>query len=249
MYPQHADKAIPQENKPNTRRIYRARLRDLFKARCKIHDDDPLFLSDDTDGRAMLTTLICFGVKEEDSANYGPWCEAEFAMLKRRARRMNWDRDIGKLIKLTTDEWKDFKLYALRPADKSPSEFEKWRKERKKEKAKVRKANQRAQEKTEREAMKLAMKLAIEKEKLTARENALWKVIVERCRINGMVSAPELIKEAAKLQAFTHPRYHRTTWCNGPPARAIVRNLPNVVHRTLNGLERKGAIRTHNNPA
>jgi hypothetical protein len=147
----YAVEAIPDEQtNRNRERMWRFRLRRLFKFRY----GDSIFLPDDAEGRAMLTALLCFGETDDGVTAYGPWCEAELPTLRRRARRMNWRRDIGELIKLTFSEWKSAKLFILRPVDRSEAEIQAWREEQRR--ASSRRYKAKAKRRAKRHAAKFA---------------------------------------------------------------------------------------------
>jgi hypothetical protein len=190
------------------------------------------FIPDSDAGRAMLATLLRFGLTDESAIESAPWCEGELATLKRRARRIpnKWrdsdiGREVGKLIDLTFKEWILAKLFMLRPVDASESEIEAWREKRRKESARNRQANRRDKLKRERETMQAKW------QPTTQRQKAILEILIKN-HLGPMwrhiTSVPELMKEAKKLPAF-----------------AGVKNLRDAIHETLNQLEAKHVIRTH----
>jgi hypothetical protein len=216
-------------------RIHRGKLTKLCKMRFRNHCPP-----DNDAGRAMLVALLRFGLTNEAATKDAPWCEAELPVLEHRAKRMKWC-DVGKLLGLTFEEWKKAKLWVLRPVDATDEEVQAWREKRRKESLLKSKAKQCAREIKERQAM-----LANETTKTTPRQTAILEILIGR---DGLpMSVPEMIKEASKSPAFTRTRCRNTTWSNGPPASAIVRNMRDAVHETLNQLERKRAVATDRRP-
>ena len=104
------------------------------------------YLPEDHAARMMLTALLCFDLTDDSAIECAPWCGSELATVKHTARRIKW-RDIGKLISLTFDEWRTAKLWVTRPIDKSESELEAWREQRRKESSRKSKQKARAAEK------------------------------------------------------------------------------------------------------
>jgi hypothetical protein len=230
MYTENTARSIPSAQhvaEATVTNLYRRRLARLCNQRFGNH-----VLSNDDTGRAMLTALLRFGLTDDSANECAPWCETKLPKLKRQARRMKW-RDVGKLIGLTTDELVTFNLWITRPADKSPEQYEQWKKARKKEQDKNRAKAARQKRKKQKEAA-----LAIAKKTTTNhRDEAILTMLGDH-----PTTVSELVKKASKLNAFV--RSGSATWTNGPPAHAIVRNLPLVIRRTLDRLEAKGAIQT-----
>jgi len=239
MYHRNAVEAIPEQTKKplHLERMWRSRLREL----CKLRYGDPPFLPDDAEGHAMLMALLVFGETDDGATAYGFWCEAELPTLRRQAQRMDWRRDVGKLIGLTFEEWGYFKLFVLRPVDKSEAEIEKWRKKQRKASSDRSKAKAKAREKAEKEQI---MQAAISR-KLTPRQNAILEILIAH---GEMMLVRDLIREASKRHAFVRSRSQKTTWCNGPPSSALPRNFRYVVHRTLDQLVEIGAIQSCQTP-
>jgi hypothetical protein len=220
-------------------RIWRGKLQKLCRLRFGNH-----FLPDDDDGRAMLTALLRFGVTDENAMEDAPWCSDELPTLKRRARRMKW-REVGKLIELTFEEWKHAKLWIMQPIDASELDIQAWRKERDKESSRKSKAKARAKEKQEKDAM--LERANAKMETTNPRQDAILEIMIERGGLSS-IAVPELMNEARKLPAFTRSQCRNTRWVGGPPASAIVSNLRDAVHETLNQLERKGVVKTYKRP-
>ena len=61
---------------------------------------------------------------------------------------------IGRLIRLRFDEWKEAKLYILRPIDRTDAELEAWREERRRKSSRKSKQKARAQKLEQREVIK-----------------------------------------------------------------------------------------------
>jgi hypothetical protein len=202
--------------------IYRRRLDGICRLRL-----DNNFLPDNGDGCAMLTALLRFGLTDDSANECAPWCETKLPKLKRQARRMKW-RDVGKLIGLTFAEWKEAKLWVLRPVDASEQDIEDWRRDQRKKNDAERKREKRKRDRERKQA-----KLATANLERNPRQAALERLIANSGK---SVSVSELTKKASKLHAFTRASCRNTTWCSGPPEHAIVRNLPFVVRRTLNQL-------------
>jgi hypothetical protein len=199
--------------------ILLAKLQKLCRLRWCNH-----YLPDADTGRAMLATLLRFGLTDQNAIECAPWCEAaELSALKRRARRIKW-LDVGKLIGLTFKEWKRAKLFLLRPVDASDSDIQAWREERRKVSARNRQAKRREKQKREKEIMQATWQTT------TPRQKAILEILIRHHVAKGFAikSVPELMKEAKKLSEF-----------------ARVKNLRDAIHETLNQLEAKHAIRTH----
>ena len=221
------------------KRIWRAKLDKL----CRLRFDSSLFLPHNDDGRRILTAQLCFGLTDEAVTKFGWWCEGELPELRRR--RIKWD-DIGQLIGLTFKEWKDAKLYHLRPIDATAEDIEAWREEQRKKS--WAKAQKKRREKLKAEK---ARKLAAKERKLTrakAEANPRHAAILTILAENGAQSVAELVKRARRSHAFVHAKCRNTTWCGKIPRAAIVANLRDAVHETLNQLEAKGAIGTSKVP-
>jgi hypothetical protein len=194
------------------------------------------FLPDDDDGRAMLTAFLCIGESDVVAIKFAPWCEAELPALKRRARCTKW-ANIGKLIRITT---KEIEEYIGLPIDKTAEEFEAWKKDRSKRMAKERQQQCRERLKEEKER-----KLARAKAEPNPRHAAIHKMVTDPW---SSVSVPEIMRKVSKSKAFQRSSRSYVTYVGGPPPSAIVKNLRDAVHETLNQLEAKGIVVTARRP-
>jgi hypothetical protein len=215
-------------------RLWRGRLQKLCRVRFGNH-----VLPDDDAGRAMLTALLCFGLTPENAIEDAPWCAAELAQHKRRAKRMKW-RDVGELIDLTFEEWKQCKLFMMRPVNASLADIEAWREKQRKESWRRSKAKLRAKEKLEKEARMARAHKATN----SPRQTAILEILVGRGEgRHEAMSVPELVRKARKLKSFARSRCQNVTYCDGHVA--TPRNLRDAVHEVVNQLVRKCAVETY----
>jgi hypothetical protein len=218
-----------------------ARLKNLCRHRYK----GTIFLPDDDAGRSMLMALLQFGLTDEEVAAFGYWCEAELPNLKPHARTLN-RLSIGKLIRLTTNELEALGKRAPwcigLPIDQTAEEFEAWMKKRQKDKTTKRKQEQRKCERETKRAEQAAKERRLTKAQAEAnpRHAAILGMLTE----SGGLTVAELVKRARKSHAFLRPSCRTTTWVKGPPPHAILRNLRDAVHRVLDQLNAKGAIKS-----
>jgi Fe2+ or Zn2+ uptake regulation protein len=234
MYTKNTARSIPPTQnvaEATVPHLYRRRLARLCNLRFGNH-----VLNNDDAGRAMLTALLCFGLTDESAIEDAPWCVSELPTFKRQARRMKW-RDVGTLIGLTFAEWKEAKLWVLRPVNASEQDIEDWRKDQRKKSWSKSQKKRRERDRKQKQA-----KLATANLERNPRQAAILKMLINS---GELMSVSELVKKARRSHAFTRASCRNTTWCNGPPAHAIVRNLPFVVRRTLDQLEAKGIIETY----
>jgi hypothetical protein len=227
--------AIPTPRSNDLDCIWRGKLGKLCRLRYGNH-----FLPDDSAGREMLTALLCFGLTDEDAVEQARWCEPELPLLKQRATRQK-RREVGKLIGLTFAEWKEAKLWRLRPVDKTEEGIQEWREDQRKESWKRSSQKRRDKLKKEKRRQLERAKMMVTK----PRHTAVLEWLIES---GGSASVHALMQRARKSDAFKKSRYNRVHWCGDPPEHAIVSNLRDAVHETLNQLERKGHIETSKHP-
>ena len=190
------------------------------------------FLPEDDEGRNMLVAFLCIGESDEVAIKFAPWCEAELPAL--RARRIKWT-DIGKLIGLTTRQLENYNLWCFGlPVDKTAEEFEAWKIKRLKDQAKARQKEYRKRLKEQKER-----RLARAKAQTNPRHAAILKMVTDP---RSPVTAPEIVRNVCKSRAYQ--RHCSVTYCNGPPAKAMVKNPRMTVHRDLDQLEDKGTVKT-----
>jgi hypothetical protein len=220
-----------------------ARLKNL----CRLRYSGTIFLPDDDAGRSMLVALLHFGLTDEEASAFGYWCEAELPTLKEC--RVNRD-DIGKLIGLTTAELdtlgKRGPWCVGLPVDKTPKEFEAWMKERRNKTMAKAQQKQRVKLKGKQELKRLMNERNISKAR--AEPNKRHAAILEMLIKRGALSVSELERLALKTHAFLKASCLRTTWVKGPPRHAVVANLRDAIHETLNQLEARGVIVTYKVP-
>jgi hypothetical protein len=204
--------------------IYRRRLDGLCRLRF-----DTCFLPDTIEGRNMLIALLRFGLTDEGAAEQAPWGEAELSTLKRRARRMKW-HDVGRLIGLTFVEWKEARLWVLRPIDASEQDIKDWRKNQRKKNDAERKRKKRESDRKQKQA-KLA-KADLEHNPIQA--TAVEKILIEN---DHPMPVAEIMKEARKSFRYDFPRPRHNE-------RRADASLRSAVHRALDHLEKKGAVLT-----
>jgi hypothetical protein len=83
-----------------------------------------------TGNRDWVLALLLCGFKTKPILSDAPWLEPdELPVLRKTARKLSFE-DIGRLIRLTFEDWLHYKAWRFSPCDRSPEEM----KERKREK-------------------------------------------------------------------------------------------------------------------
>jgi hypothetical protein len=221
----HKSGTVSSASDPNIERIWRGKLKNLCRLRFEQEYGAYSLLPNNDEGKALLTALLRFGLTDEKALKDAPWCKADLTKLKRQARRMKWRDDVGKLIGLTFAEWKEAKLWILRPIDASEQDIEDWRKEQRKNNDAERKRKKRDKDREEREATRQSNK---------RNDTVLRMLKAEKVfpAFGGWTTISALVKQARKCVAFRCP--------NGSPPRG----LRVLVHRTVKRLEALGLVET-----
>lgn len=178
--------------------IYRGKLHKLCRKQYGNH-----VLPDNADGRAMLTALLAAKLSDESAIEDAPWCVAELPTLKRKANRFKWSKkwqkphqpsvaDLGKLIGLTFDDWRDAKLWLMKPVNISDADLKAWRLERRQELEKNRQRKRRERLKARIAPLTFRQAAVI---KLLDRHDFLEVSEIEKCRCFQRCQPRHLVQE------------------------------------------------------
>jgi hypothetical protein len=195
-------------------------------------------LDDDASGRAILTVLMCFGLSLDDTMeNTPPWLSsADLKEMHRMSRQMTWKDAFALIPDLTYAEMQACKLWPFTPCDASPDEVRRWQIEKNTKNARER---QRRKRQRQREV--------VQKMRNTSeRDEAILQMLVTPIvkEVRGRIISPyeiygpgwtpvaALVREAKHCNAFLTPRGQQQ------------RNLRQIVHRTVNRLKQRGAVKT-----